>query len=377
MSPSPPGEAATAAMKKEDDEELQTMAEKEAWLRAHGVEIETPEERRQKAADVLKLQKLQQSAASAVQEDDSSNSITRRFKYVRIPADDLQPFEQLEAIIAADAAGDILPDIVQVRFAGGGLIDERMAREQAVRQLGAKGMELSSDAIVNATAAGATETFALVRPSATNGHHGVYMYLDEVGLLKKLPVNSRAMALARACGFDSVSFYGDMFVGCVQAEPSPMRNEDFFIKDLDSSSPWLKQAGAENYEYNKSMQQLKDAMREKGGMSSMGMGDGDGGMPGGDGDGYTWSQTDDEVEVSMEVPAGTRARDVKIAFTSTAMRVTVGLAETLALPALFRRVRPDECTWTIEGGTNADPTTVVATLAKVDEEVWHQLDAMA
>jgi len=43
-------------MKKEDDEELQTMAEKEAWLRAHGVEIETPEERRQKAADVLKLQ---------------------------------------------------------------------------------------------------------------------------------------------------------------------------------------------------------------------------------------------------------------------------------------------------------------------------------
>ena len=166
------------------------------------------------------------------------------------------------------------------------------------------------------------------------------MYLDELGLLKKLPVNSRAMALARACGFDSVSFYGDMFVGCVQAEPSPMRNEDFFIKDLDSSSPWLKQAGAENYEYNKSMQQLKDAMREKGGMSSMGMGDGDGGMPGGDGDGYTWSQTDDEVEVSIEVPAGTRARDVKIAFTSTAMRVTVGLAETLALPALFRRVRP-------------------------------------
>ena len=149
------------------------MEEKEAWLRAHGVEIETPEERRQKAEEAARLQKLQEQASDG--DDDSGNGITRRFKYVRIPADETEPFEQLEAIVAVDAAGDILPDILQPRFKGGGNIDERKAREQAVRQLGAKGMDLSADALANAAGAGSTETFALVRPSSTNGHRGVYM----------------------------------------------------------------------------------------------------------------------------------------------------------------------------------------------------------
>lgn len=356
-------------MEPEDDEEHQTMAEKEAWLRAHGVEIETPAERRQKAEDVANLQRLQQTGGEG-----ETSSITRRVKYVRIPADETQPFEQLEAIIAADAAGDLLPDILRPRFAGGGSIDERMAREQAVRQLGAKGMELSGDALANATAEGATETFALVRPSATNGHCGVYMYLDEVGLLKQLPMNPRAMTLARECGFDNVQFFGDMFVGCVQAEPGPMTNADFTVKDLDSSSSWLKRAGAENFEYNKSMQQLQDAMREKGGMATAGFGGGGGGgkgMPGGEGEGYAWSQTDDEVEVSVDVPAGTKAKDVAVAFKPNAVTVKVGLAEAVSLPALYRSVRPDECTWTIEGGNK-----VIATLAKMDEQVWHQLEAL-
>lgn len=85
-----------------------------------------------------------------------------------------------------------------------------------------------------------------------------------------------------------------------------MANANFAIKDLDSSSEWLKRAGAENFEYNQSMKQLQDAMREKGGM--VGGGGGDGGMPGGEGEGYTWSQTDDEVEVSVDAPAGTKVR---------------------------------------------------------------------
>jgi hypothetical protein len=103
---------------REEDEELQTMAEKEAWLRAHGVEIESPEDRRQKAEDAAKLQHLQQNGGGSGEDAHSGSGITRRFTYVRIPADDTQPFEQLEAIVAADTAGDILPDILQPRFAG-------------------------------------------------------------------------------------------------------------------------------------------------------------------------------------------------------------------------------------------------------------------
>ena len=130
-----------------------------------------------------------------------------------------------------------------------------------------------------------------------------------------------------------------------------MVNVDFTVAELDSDAAWLKSAGAENYQYNQSMQQLQDAMREKGGMAGgFGAGDGNGGMPGGEGDGYAWSQTDDEVEMVVEVPEGTKAKDVKVAFKSESVEVVVGGTATTKAERLYRRVRPDECTWTIEGG---------------------------
>ena len=55
-----------------------------------------------------------------------------------------------------------------------------------------------------------------------------------------------------------------MFIGAVQSEPSPMHNADFTVRDLDSSAEWLRRAGSENFEYNQSMKQLQDAMRDKG-----------------------------------------------------------------------------------------------------------------
>ena len=44
-----------------------------------------------------------------------------------------------------------------------------------------------------------------------------------------------------------MSFFGDVFVGRVRTVPSPMRNVDFGVADLDSSSAWVKSAPEENY----------------------------------------------------------------------------------------------------------------------------------
>ena len=96
-----------------EDQELNTPEEKEAWLRAHGVEIESAEDRRKKA----------EAAAAATRPLEHVEGVTRRVKYVRIPADDSEPFEQLEIILAHDAAGDQLPDIRRPRFIGGGAIN--------------------------------------------------------------------------------------------------------------------------------------------------------------------------------------------------------------------------------------------------------------
>ena len=52
-------------------------------------------------------------------------------------------------------------------------------------------------------------------------------------------------------------------------------------------------------------------------------GDGDGGAPSGEGEGYVWTQTDDEVEIVVNVPAGTKAKDVHVTFKPRSL--TVGL----------------------------------------------------
>jgi hypothetical protein len=74
-----------------------------------------------------------------------------------------------------------------------------------------------------------------------------------------------------------------------------MRNIDFLISDMDSSSDWVKTAPAENYQYSLGMKEIEKALNSKGeGSSTMKMGGyEDGDMPGGtDPNGnFTWSQT--------------------------------------------------------------------------------------
>lgn len=45
------------------------------------------------------------------------------------------------------------------------------------------------------------------------------MYLDEVGVIKQLPPNPRANAIAMACGHaEAVQFFGDIFVGRIASQ---------------------------------------------------------------------------------------------------------------------------------------------------------------
>ena len=48
--------------------------------------------------------------------------------------------------------------------------------------------------------------------AASNKHCGVYIYLDEVGMLKGLPPNRRASGIAKTCGFDDAQFFGGVYV---------------------------------------------------------------------------------------------------------------------------------------------------------------------
>lgn len=188
------------------------------------------------------------------------------FKYVFIPADESVPCEEREGIATGEAGGDILVELLRPHFSGGGSrIDPDAARKEAERHLGPeKAAELTRDRLVTATQSGSTETFALVHPSSTNGFRGVYLYTDEVGMLKSLPTNPRAHELALRCGIDvRHPFHGDVFVGAVKTNPPPMRNVSFTENELDPGAPWMLTAPTENAVYAETMREFMSAVEGK------------------------------------------------------------------------------------------------------------------
>jgi len=393
-------------MSENEEEREQTMEERERWLRARGVEIETCEDRLREEMErkraPLKVGNEENRGREGDDDDESQgvdNGRDDRCRWlvcVRIPCDANEAFEEVKLKVAIERHGDVFPDLGKPFFVGGGLIDVNMAQDAAMKQLGAEFAQKSSNlgvALQKETAMGSTETFALVRPSEKNGRRGVYIYLDEVGLLKGKPRNDRASSLASSAGFSSVSFHGDVFVGAVKTEPQPMRSVDFYLHEMDSSAKWLKLAPMENAEYSLSMKELENAMNTKNGagMQRINMGggtndiDGDGQMPSGDGEGYRWEQTEDEVEISVYVPENVTAKEIKVGFNADSICVKNKQtnAEIIKIENLFKKIRPDECTWTI-GKTQTSTRTldddtgyvkcVVLSLAKITEgESWPDL----
>jgi hypothetical protein len=360
-----------------EEEENQTPAEREAWLRAHGVEIETAEDRLRMENEAKRLREKEKSEP------------TRKLVCVKIPAEDSLPFEEVTLEVPMTKPGDVFPDLVKPYFIGGGDIDVNLAKQAATKQLGEEFASKSQNlgvSLAKETAMGSTETFALVRPSEKNGRKGVYIYLDEVGLLKGKPKNARASSLAASCGFPGTTFHGDVFVGAVQTEPQPMRSVDFTVKEMDSSAAWLKLAPMENAEYAMSMKELEKAMSEKGvgggpGLQRINMGGGGGGgnddgvLPSGDGEGYRWEQNEDgEVEISVYVPENTSAKTISVGFRADSCVIS-NKSEgkvIVQIDNLYNKIRPDECTWTIAGGSKKNEVCV--SLTKVnDDETWPAL----
>ena len=117
-------------------------------------------------------------------------------------------------------AGDLMPDHLKPLFGviNKASIDLTLFHEQASQHLSSEGAPTTiSDATMRKLAEeGQVETFCLVKPVPSNKHTSINIYLDEVGMLKRLPLNSRASELAAKAGFNPPpDFYGDVFIGRV------------------------------------------------------------------------------------------------------------------------------------------------------------------
>jgi hypothetical protein len=231
---------------------------------------------------------------------------------------------------------------------------------------------------MNAVAArGSVETFPLVHPADTNDFTGVYIYLDEMGLLKKLPTNSRATSMAVACGYSnspSPKFYGDVFIGRVQTKPR-FTNVDFVAgKDTDGNAQWMQRAVAENLAWQQELNNVTNNNNSKANSNHQTQT-----MVGTDGneakeEQFTWTQDEEEIELKVPIITTTTnnktidKKAIQVSFLIRSITVKYQGVERLKVP-LYGSIDVDACTWTLEGGN-----VLVITCEKTQSgELWPRI----
>ena len=259
---------------------------------------------------------------------------------MRIPVDEAEPLEQLTA--TAEQHGDVLNDLLKERFAGGTL--RREHADELAAEFGEWAVTEKMEALKFHASKGTVEIFALVRASKETlpvANSATFLYLDEMGALKGKPVNRRAGELAAACGLDVESpFLGDIFVGrcCIEPMIHPV---DVALAELEAGSAFLAQAPSENAMYAAAMKGLESAKREKAGDP----GDGTGGVDAAAG--YSWTQTAEDLEITIALPSGVTKKELKVQIEMSSIRVTLASGEAGWHLRLFKPIRPDETTWVL------------------------------
>ena len=357
------------------------------WLRARGVEIETVEER--KAAALQRSSMIKKNYKDEYFHPRDYEGVEGGVvHFVCIPHDTSKPIRACAMPRAQTGgaqgqlgslprAGDQLPLYVKPYFSDGKCVDPSLLLQQTSRHFATGDSKMMSEKNITASAVdavaaeGSVETFTVVHPDLSNSYNGVYIYLDEVGMLKNLPLNVRAGSLCENCGFSPPpKFFGDVFVGRYCTRPSPGSNSDFLLgADTDGGSEWQRRAVSENLSWH---QALKDATGRQG--VTQPANDGEDGVAKIENGGlYKWTQKGDEVELVFALAEGAEANKnkIKVAFMPQSVSIKYDGAERLKL-RLYEKVDVDGCTWTKDKGD------VVVTMEKLDtNKSWPRISEAA
>jgi len=355
------------------------------WLKERGVEISTAEERAKKANEsntgVAPI--FEQLSKLSVNDEDDDDNDGEGIKFVLIPHDDSKPIRtvKMPSTFSKDHMGDVIPTFVKPYFADKRSVDASLLHKQATKHFAAGSIKdvdgsdcvdmgnISVSAMNAVAAEGSVETFPLVHPATTNGYTGVYIYLDEIGLLKKLPVNKRAAAIGGACGYNPAPiFSGDIFVGRTRTKPK-MVNVDF-VAGLDTAgnAEWMRRAVSENLAWQQglneatgrsSQQQIQPAHAGTDGSVA-------------EESNFSWTQDDEEIELTVPITVGIEAgstvnkKDVKVTYKPRVVIVSHKGGEIVRV-SLYESVDVDGCTWTL----NNDKNQLIITCEKADSgKIW-------
>lgn len=317
--------------------------------------------------------------------------LTGTFGYVRIPADEGQPIETVQA----DKSGGLQHDalVKQAKAAFHELTGSKARAQQLeqaspterrtlaaqIRQQMQGGNEavskrldeMEDDAVLEmlyrSQVQPSCDITALTVPTRGNGYTAVSMYAADNAGQHGLPLNARATALLTACGHAAMDggIYGDVFVGRAHDDEAGdvWERVDFSVADADPSADWCRVARspgggggsgkaaaaslsslAQQHASQAGGVQVIDSSSSKGGDSSL---FGLNGAPPVQDSWGSWTQTDDEVELKFGVAQGTKTKYCKVIFGQTSLKVAVA-GQTLLQGQTFDPVVADECTFTLQ-----------------------------
>ncbi|WEW59241.1 hypothetical protein PRK78_004710 [Emydomyces testavorans] len=85
---------------------------------------------------------------------------------------------------------------------------------------------------------------------------------------------------------------------------------------------------------------------------------------------YKWTQTIQDADVTIPVPAETRGRDLDVVLTKTKIRVGLKGKEPMIDGSFPHEIHVDESTWTLEATSNPPGKEVSIHLDKVNKMEW-------
>jgi CS domain len=332
--------------------------------------VETPEERRR------------QKVAAAIHHADALLDQPEESFYVLVPADSSQPLQECSFRPARTTAGDALLKHLQsttlANPSTGKDIDLELLRQHSPTQtLANLDLTVSDQTLREVAQQAHIETFTLVHPTPGNQFTSITIYLDEAGLLKRLPLNPRASHYCARAGYNPPPvFYGNVCLGRMRQQQSAglLRNESFRLgPDTALDASWLLAATAENLQHQRALNERTG----QSGVRQVGVAGSDG-LAKVEADGaYRWTQTESELELVMPLPADAVSKLVRVQFQPLLLTIRYTSASTpllLELP-LFERIDVDAGTWTLEASDDdSDPhKRLIVSMEKGEAAYWPRI----
>ena len=235
------------------------------------------------------------------------------------------------------------------------------------------------------------------------------MYCDGSATLKKCAVNTRATAIAQQCGLQNTAVIGDAYIGkCYDNEEYPWERVDISIMDvcgvpdgsaINSSSSWLitqacvynKGKNMSKYSTSGQMQQFlhansssktnPPAITSDSALTSTNTASASSRVQ--------WTQTDEDVEVTIAVPGHITAKEVAVKFQANSISIAIpalgaagegveaedGVYSRILTSAgqpikLYSSIVCGDCTWCISAAAGAHKVITITMVKNVNKLHW-------